>query len=114
MKRWPTGLVVTGLLPCLWVAAGLGASSLAAAPTAEPRLPWREAGLRERAAAAHLLNRFTFGPRPREIDHVVEIGLEAWLERQLEGSLEESGHLRCDVPDAGEGATPHACSIGRQ
>src|SRR5260370_1085969 len=41
------------------------------AAVAEPhraalRLPWREAGLTERQAAAHLLNRFAFGPRPGE------------------------------------------------
>src|SRR5579864_6139505 len=35
------------------------------------RLPWKEAGLTERQAAAHLLNRFAFGPRPGEIDQVV-------------------------------------------
>ena len=90
MARWPNGLVVSGLATCLWAAAGLGTSSLAAEPGAQPRLPWIEAGLSERQAAAHLLNRFTFGPRPKEIDHVVETGLEAWLERQLEAALDES------------------------
>jgi uncharacterized protein (DUF1800 family) len=50
-------------------------------------LPWKEAGLSERQAAAHLLNRFAFGPRPGEVDAVVEMGLDRWFERQLAGGL---------------------------
>ncbi len=52
-----------------------------------PRLPWREAGLGERQAAAHLLNRFAFGPRPGEVDHVVAAGLDRWFEQQLGAAL---------------------------
>ncbi|HSK78411.1 MAG TPA: DUF1800 domain-containing protein [Thermoanaerobaculia bacterium] len=48
-------------------------------------LPWKQAGLSEREAAAHLLNRFAYGPRPGEVDAVVKMGLDAWLERQLAG-----------------------------
>lgn len=48
-------------------------------------LPWKAAGLSEREAAAHLLNRFSYGPRPGEVDAVVKMGLEPWLERQLAG-----------------------------
>ncbi|HVR09430.1 MAG TPA: DUF1800 family protein, partial [Thermoanaerobaculia bacterium] len=51
------------------------------------RLPWKEAGLTERQAAAHLLNRFAFGPRPGEIDQVVATGLDRWCERQLAADL---------------------------
>jgi uncharacterized protein (DUF1800 family) len=51
------------------------------------RLPWREAGLTERQAAAHLLNRFAFGPRPGEVDQVIATGLERWFERQLAANL---------------------------
>ncbi len=50
-------------------------------------LPWREAGLTEREAAAHLLNRFTFGPHPGDIDRVVKVGLEQWFAQQLSGNL---------------------------
>ncbi len=48
-------------------------------------LPWRQAGWTERAAAAHLLDRFAFGPRPGEVDAVVAMGLDRWLERQIDG-----------------------------
>ncbi|HLX07021.1 MAG TPA: DUF1800 domain-containing protein [Thermoanaerobaculia bacterium] len=51
------------------------------------RLPWREAGLGERQAAAHLLNRFAFGPRPGEVDQVVAAGLDRWFEQQLGAAL---------------------------
>lgn len=50
-------------------------------------LPWRQAGLDERQAAAHLLDRLAFGPRPGAIDRVVEMGLETWVEQQLAGAL---------------------------
>ncbi len=48
-------------------------------------MPWKQAGLTENQAAAHLLNRFAFGPRPGEVDAVVKMGLDRWLERQLGG-----------------------------
>ncbi len=50
-------------------------------------LPWREAGLTERQAAAHLLDRLAYGARPGEIDEIIELGLENWLEGQLAGDL---------------------------
>jgi uncharacterized protein (DUF1800 family) len=77
-------------LSALALAGGLGWGRQGAA--AEPRraaerLPWREAGLTERQAAAHLLNRFAFGPRPGEVDQVVAMGLDRWVERQLAADL---------------------------
>ncbi len=50
-------------------------------------LPWKAAGLTERQAAAHLLNRFAYGPRPGEVDAVVKMGLDRWFERQLGNDL---------------------------
>lgn len=47
--------------------------------------PWETVGLDERQAAVHLLNRLTFGPRPGDVDAVVEMGLTNWVERQLSG-----------------------------
>jgi uncharacterized protein (DUF1800 family) len=67
---------------------------VAAAETRRPEarrpglvMPWKEAGLTERQAAAHLLNRFAFGPRPGEIDQVVATGLDRWFERQLAAGI---------------------------
>ena len=52
-------------------------------------LPWREAGLSERQAAAFLLERVTYGPRPGEVDRVVAMGVDQWLARQLAADLPE-------------------------
>jgi uncharacterized protein (DUF1800 family) len=46
--------------------------------------PYQKAGLTERQAAAHLLNRFTYGATPGQIDAVVNLGLEKWFQQQLE------------------------------
>jgi len=52
-------------------------------------LPWAEAGLTRREAAAHLLARFSYGARPGEVDAVAAMGPERWLEQQLAASLAE-------------------------
>jgi uncharacterized protein (DUF1800 family) len=45
--------------------------------------------LTERQAAAHLLSRFTYGASPGQVDAVVQMGLEKWFARQLDGNLPE-------------------------
>jgi uncharacterized protein (DUF1800 family) len=47
--------------------------------------PYEKAGLTEQQAAVHLLNRLTFGPRPGDVEHVVKIGINQWIEQQLSG-----------------------------
>ena len=54
------------------------------------RFPFKKAGLTERQAAAHLLNRFTFGPVPGEVDEVLAIGLEKWFNQQLNATMDDS------------------------
>ena len=59
-------------------------------------MPYAAAGLTDRQAAAHLLDRFTYGPGPGNIDRVVTEGLERWFGRQLAGieiSQELAGRL---------------------
>jgi uncharacterized protein (DUF1800 family) len=56
-------------------------------PSAHISFPYKKAKLTERQAAAHLLNRFTFGARPGDVDAVVKMGLEKWFQQQLEASL---------------------------
>lgn len=53
---------------------------------------WESVGLNEREAAVHLLNRLTFGPRPGDVDRLVLMGLDNWVERQLLGDAAGS-HL---------------------
>lgn len=47
------------------------------------QFPYRQAGLTERQAAAHLLSRFTYGAMPGQVDAVVRMGLENWFAQQL-------------------------------
>ena len=55
----------------------------------EPRinLPYKKMGLTKEQAAAHLLGRFTFGATPGQIKQVVDMGLEKWLQEQLDAKL---------------------------
>jgi len=53
--------------------------------------PYRQAGLTERQAAAHLLSRFTYGAKPGDVDAVVKMGLENWFMQQLDGREEDGG-----------------------
>jgi uncharacterized protein (DUF1800 family) len=48
-----------------------------------PAHPVAEAPLNDREKATELLNRFTFGPRPGEIDAVMKLGSQSWFEQQL-------------------------------
>src|SRR5262245_25602978 len=56
---------------------------LGAAP--RPSAGGAEAGepLTPRERAVHLVSRFTFGPRPGEIERVLALGEKAWLDEQL-------------------------------
>lgn len=54
------------------------------------RMPYQQAGLSKEQAAAHLLNRFSFGIQPGQIEEVVKMGLENWLQQQLEASLPDT------------------------
>ena len=57
--------------------------------SSEPRinLPYKKMGLNQEQAAAHLLGRFTFGATPGQIKEVVNMGLEKWLQQQLDAKL---------------------------
>lgn len=69
-------------------------------------IPWEQAGLTESQAAAHLLNRLTFGPRPGDLESVLDVGLEKWLleqldasdpDRQLQSRLADLSSLQLDI-----------------
>jgi len=65
------------------------------------RFPWHRAGLTERQAAAHLVSRFTYGATPGQVDAVVQMGLEKWFAKQLEGfSPDDSLEVRLSRYDA--------------
>ncbi|HVZ26352.1 MAG TPA: DUF1800 family protein, partial [Sediminibacterium sp.] len=50
-------------------------------------MPYKQMGLTNEQAAAHLLSRFSFGPTPGQVQEVVKEGLDTWLEQQLAGNL---------------------------
>jgi uncharacterized protein (DUF1800 family) len=52
------------------------------------RFPYK-GKLSERQAAEHLLERFTYGARPGEVDSVLKLGLENWFSQQLAANLPE-------------------------
>src|SRR5436305_4360805 len=41
------------------------------------------AKLTERQRALHALNRLRFGPRPGDVDRVMKIGVDTWIDQQL-------------------------------
>lgn len=53
-------------------------------------LPYKQAGLTEQQAAAHLLSRFSYGARPGDVQAVVKMGLEKWFEQQLAGNQSDA------------------------
>jgi uncharacterized protein (DUF1800 family) len=57
----------------------LGVSGLWAASKKKPI----ESGLDEHQRALHALNRLTYGPRPGEVDRVIAMGVDKWIEQQL-------------------------------
>ncbi|MFD1255839.1 DUF1800 domain-containing protein [Mucilaginibacter terrae] len=70
-----------------FVLAIMGLSAFYTTPgayNATVRFPYKLAGLTERQAAAHILSRFTYGATPGQVDEVMKIGLEKWVEQQLE------------------------------
>ncbi|MBX9733134.1 MAG: DUF1800 domain-containing protein [Chitinophagaceae bacterium] len=50
------------------------------------KMPYKKYGYTDRQAAARLLDRFSFGARPGEVDAVVNMGIDKWFEQQLEGA----------------------------
>src|SRR4029077_17232350 len=41
------------------------------------------AEMKEQKRALHALNRLTFGPRPGDIDRVIAMGVDKWIDQQL-------------------------------
>ena len=39
--------------------------------------------MEDRKRALHALNRLTFGPKPGDIDHVMSMGVDKWIDQQL-------------------------------
>ncbi|MEM9915708.1 MAG: DUF1800 domain-containing protein [Planctomycetota bacterium] len=80
MRRFPLLVnrpLVYGFTLLLWLAGGV--AEVDAAPAERDLGP----ELTEREKAFHVLNRLAFGPRPGDVDRVMEMGWEAWAREQL-------------------------------
>ncbi len=51
---------------------------------------YKKAGLTDRQAALHLLNRFTFGAKPNDIDGLLKIGVDKWFVQQLRAKFKDA------------------------
>ncbi|WP_025761651.1 DUF1800 domain-containing protein [Dyadobacter tibetensis] len=83
------------LTSCLFISIFLvstGSSSV----RANWKMPYERAGFSKKAAAALLLNRFTFGPRPGQVEEIQELGLENWFESQLISTVDDQLHSRLE------------------
>ena len=58
-------------------------SSPAIASSKKPNKTRQAAPLTQEQRAIHALNRLTFGPRPGDLDHVLEVGIDKWIDEQL-------------------------------
>jgi uncharacterized protein (DUF1800 family) len=86
MKPFKTGILL--LIAAYCVQAFFSSYlNVPESPYKKIKFPYKEAGLSDQAAAAHLLSRFTFGATPGEIDAVVKEGLEKWFEKQLKANF---------------------------
>ncbi len=76
------------------------------------KFPYKQSGLTERQAAEHLLDRFTYGATPGQIDSVMKMGLENWFNQQLTASLpDDSLNKRLSAYDAINLSNTDVCRI---
>jgi uncharacterized protein (DUF1800 family) len=68
----------------LVVCTSLVLSSFFIKSAAPGQFPYKEKGLTTKQAAAHLLSRFSYGPKSGDIDRVADMGLEKWFKQQIE------------------------------
>jgi uncharacterized protein (DUF1800 family) len=77
-----TGLAAAYVALPAWLVACQRAGAPAAAALAQPAV-WDDVQPGAHPEIVHFLNRITYGPRPGEVERVVAIGWDAFLEQQL-------------------------------
>jgi uncharacterized protein (DUF1800 family) len=77
-----TSVLRTIALGCVTL-MGIEEPITAQAPSARSSSPPRPARLTEEQRALHALNRLTFGPRPGDLQKVLAVGVDDWVEQQL-------------------------------
>jgi uncharacterized protein DUF1800 len=93
--RSACAVLAPGLL-ALALLAGCSSGAPAGRPTAAPpaariaepppryRVTLAASSLQDDQRILHVLNRLGYGPRPGDLERVRQMGLERWIERQLE------------------------------
>ncbi len=75
----PVRAAVTGVLTVLMAAQPV----LAAPPAMRSKEQMRHGQIQRQERVLHVLNRFTFGPRPGDVAAVERMGVQRWFEQQL-------------------------------
>jgi len=87
MQQWKASLAsilcLTLCVPTLPAQSSPSAPAARPQAPAKPRRPYRSGQLQGDERILHALNRFTFGPRPGDLEAVKAEGLDRWFERQL-------------------------------
>jgi len=84
------------VLLCSILSVSPGAASAQTAPPAspkQPRQPYKSGELRGDDRILQALNRFTFGPRPGDLETVRAMGLEKWFAEQLRPATIDNSRL---------------------
>ena len=71
------------------------------------KLPITE--LTEDQAIMHAMNRLAYGPRPGDVEYVRKLGLEKWIDQQLEPNSIDDSALESRLA-----ALSHACRCPRE
>ncbi len=73
------------------LAGGLILSSFSKTQEESPvfSFPYKQAGLTDREAAAHIISRFSFGVKPGQVDAVTKYGVEEWFKTQLDAGFKD-------------------------
>lgn len=109
-KRWMFVAIALASVAaaCILLATHSSAAQPKSSPAAEASSAKRDAGkivlskkfkgnlpiteLTEDQAILHALNRLAYGPRPGDVEHIRQIGLEKWIDQQLRPeSIDDSG-----------------------
>jgi uncharacterized protein (DUF1800 family) len=109
MRGLASALIAAGILVGCSAPAARVAAGVPAAP-ARPAAPAaREARPADDRQILHALSRLTYGPRPGDLERVRAVGLQAWIDRQLnpetiddratERALGDLATLRLSIPE---------------
>ena len=109
MRGLASALIAAGILVGCSAPAERVAAGVPAAPARPAASAAREARPADDRQILHALSRLTYGPRPGDLERVRAVGLQAWIDRQLnpetiddratERALADLATLRLSIPE---------------